>query len=309
VSFIQKLSIALVIISSLILGFVFLKPKTDLTELTAQKAIPSDYLAATPHYGPLIRTQEINVTFNGDQAIGTIYANDAKDITKNQNVILYDKQGYTLPLGGKVIDIFEEEGRKRITIQLPQGTNSDLLLNDLDIITLETVASKRLPHSAYLEENSEDGTNKTYIWIAKPATNNQTYTLNKLEIGIGLTVLDYFEEAGYKIRSSDLVILNPNRDIKENTPYDLEVIELTLPLHNPIKQAWVDFEINRLNKQQTELIERAENCGKDKNPVTGDYTPVLGATSTPSSDSCGSSFDGTDPFAIFNSLTNKVNQN
>jgi hypothetical protein len=308
-SSIQKIFTGLFLLTFIVLGALFFRSDSMLTESNPQEIVTNQYLVATPHYGPLTQTQEIRVAFDQDQAVGTLSNETAQNIKQNQKVILYDKEGYILPLGGKVESILTNNGKKRITIKLPLGTNTALLATDLDIITLETIASKRLPRSAYIQDNANDKTS-TYVWIAKLSTKNKDsaniYTLEKLEIDLGLTVLDYFEESGYKIHSSDLVVLNPDSKIKENIPYSLKVTKLNLPLHNPIKQAWVDFEINRLNKQQAELTERAENCGK---AATGNITATSGANSLPQSESCGTDFDGTDPFAIFNSLINRVPQN
>ena len=310
-SLIQKIFIGLFLVILSIIGFIALKndekqSTANQQEITSQKPISSKYLASTPHYGPLIQMQEIKVVFDDDFAVGTLSVDAAKNIAKNQKVILYDKDGYVLPLGGKVIEIQNNEETRKITIQLPQDTNTPLLFNNLDIITLETIASKRLPRSAYIKEYDEDGNESIYVWRATLDKNNNTYTLEKLYIDLGLTVLDYFEESGYKIHSYDLIILNPDSKIEENTPYNLKVTKLNLPLHNPIKQAWVDFEINRLNKQQADLNERAENCGNKKASLNDNSTPATGAASTPDGESCSTNFEGTDPFAIFNSLINKI---
>lgn len=287
--------------------FVFNPKLRENTATTPTNAAitPSGYLISMPSYGPLIRLQNIDVIFEGDKAIGTLPNAETAAVATPQKVVLYDKSGFTQPLGGQVtaVKAAENEGITKITIQLPEGTNTDLLLNEPDIITMETIASKRLPKSAIVTE--ADG--ETYVWIATPTAKDKTaFTIQKLYIKTGLDDLDYFEESGFKIKSSNLIVLNPDDAIDGGKTYRFKQVEMEAPIHNPIQQAWVDFEMNRLKLQQQEMQKTADNCGK-ANIVTGDSTTPAGETNAPASDSCGADLleGATDPFAIFNALTNQ----
>lgn len=261
----------------------------------------SNYLASLPDFGPLVQVQNIKVIFSGDTATGTLPNEDAEKVKVNKQVILYDLDGFTLPLGGKVSDVEVNEATTTVTIALPSQTNTEFLFNELDIITMETIASKRLPKSAY----QQDDDNNYFVWRATPTEQDtDIYEIEQLPINIGLTDWDYFEEGGYKIQSSDLIILNPDENITADKAYHLKIVDMDAPIHNPIQQAWVNFEMERLRRQQEKLREASENCGKKAPQNVATETQTLAAPAK--SDSCGGGIDfsGTDPLDIFNSLIN-----
>lgn len=271
----------------------------------------ADYLAAVPSFGPLIKTQEITVTYQGDTATGTLTDDQAAPIQRGQAVILYDKEGFTLPLGGKVERIQPLEGITQgynIHITLPEGTQTQYLLTEPDIIIQETTASKRLPLTAI--QTDEDGI--SYIWIASPKSKDSDKKTTKMgirrqNIKAGLSDTLYFEEAGHIIEAFDFVLLNPDSKIRANREYNIFMTDINAPLHNPIRQAWIDYELYKLEKQQAELTQIAEDCrngkGSPRTAQQGDVTLPDGST-TPSAGSCGNTSGGTDPFTIFNAIIN-----
>lgn len=266
------------------------------TEKTRQKA---DYFAASPHFGPLVQTQKITVEFDNDSTYGYLGQEQAKQVKNNQQVILYDKKGAVLPLGGHIstIDMIDDSNISKITISLPEETNTEFLSNDLDIIVFETISSKRLPFSALQTDKS----GKDYVWVIEPQ-DNKSYTVRQQYIEQNFSDAIYFDP-GRKVRYNDLVILNPNEKIRSGKNYNIFVTKLDAPLHNPIKQAWGEFELDRLKKQQIHLKKIAEDCLKGvRSPNTGDVTFSDGSRGPTGKNSCVSTGAETSPFTIFESL-------
>ena len=275
----------------------------------------ADYLAAAVSFGPLVQTQEISVEYDNekDSADGFLTLQEAKAVKARQDVILYDEDGNTLPLGGHVETIKTiDEFTVKVTISLPNETNTQYLLKQPEIIILETTASKRLPLSAL----QQDKTGGEYIWTARPQENKTTYKITRRYIEKRLFDKDYFE-IGREIGVYDLVLLNPNQKTRSDKSYNILVTELNAPLHNPIRQAWIDYDLYRLEKQQEQMIQAAENCRKG---INADGSPVVskgscgGGGGETTGNSCGGSAStscggGTaDPLAIFNSLL-EINKN
>lgn len=262
---------------------------------TIQQLEKSDYLAAIPSFGPLVQTQTITVQYQDDIATGLLPPEQAAKIKEKQPVILYDQEGYTLPLGGTVTTIQPEAGQTKITISLPEKTNTEFLAPQVNVITLETIASKRLPLAALQKDNNGE----YYVWLAYADENAGVRRVKRLSIKPGLSDSFYFEEDGHVIDTYDLIILNPDDKISSDSKYDIFITEMPAPLHNPIKQAWIDFELYRLQKEQDDLTEQAANCRNGLNLETLQPAPATGGGS-----SCG--FTGTtggapiDPFQIFN---------
>lgn len=310
---------------ALLIGVIYLAfsrntPSSHVPPIVKIKEVPADYLAAPPHFGPLVQRQTISVEFINNIASGTLDpAADIKTIRIGQDVILYDKAERTLPLGGSVTAINTEDNE--ITMTLPEDTVTEKLLDRVDIITLETSASKRLPLSVLqTDDNSEH-----YVWIAvKKDDEENKYQLRRQVINKGLSDHNYFEENGYVLKSDSLVILDPDTNIKTDVLYDIKITKLNAPLHNPIKQAWIDYELYRLAKSQEQLLEIAEACdnGTYKSPQSDE--PTKGDASVPGGTINGSCGGGTgscgggnavgggscgnlsadDPLYIFNSLLN-----
>ena len=260
------------------------------------------YVAAIPQYGPLIHIQEITVSYEKDTATGTLKNDLASKIMAPQDVILYDKDHFVLPLGGKVKEVKQEDNSSIVTITLPQETNTDLLSSTVGIITLETSASKRLPLSAL----QTDENNAFYVWMMEQKEDSVKSNVRRQYINVGMQDDKYFEEAGQEIGSFDLVLINPDKKVKSNKRYKIEQVIFEAPLNNPIKEAWTNFEVTRLEQQQVDLLQAAEDCRNGKLNTAQQDTS---GEDTAAASSCNSPFPatttGTDPFAVFNALTNK----
>ncbi len=261
------------------------------------------YTAAVPHFGPLIRTVDFTATYQENKALVSLPEGSDLPLKQNQNVILYDKNGKTLPLGGKIENI----DNTTITISLPEATDTSRLNNKVSVITLETIGSKRLPLSALQKDNND----QSFVWVATPAPNGNGHIVEKRAITVDIKGQTYFE-AGLKVRATDLVILDPDFSLTADKKYRITISEITdAPLHNPIKQAWIDFEMNRLEEAKAEMAAALEDCLNGAHKSASD-APALGATTNPdgttNSGSCGGNgglFNGeTDPIAIFNSILN-----
>lgn len=260
------------------------------------------YNAAAPHFGPLIRITDLTATYQENEALASLPIDSDVTAKQNQNVILYDKNGKILPLGGKV----EKIDGDTLIISLPEATDTSLLNQKVSVITLETIGSKRLPLSAL----QKDDNNKSFVWVATPAPNTNGHTVEKRAITVDIKGDKYFE-AGLKVRATDLVILDPDSSLEANKEYKIGLTEIKdAPLHNPIKQAWIDFEMNRLEEAKAEMAQRLEDClnGVGQQDVgTQDIGAITNPDgSTSSSASCGGDLfkSEDDPLAIFNSILN-----
>lgn len=269
-------------------------PSNAITETIPSIEI-SDYLAAQPHYGPLVITQTITVTFNKDSATGEISQDKIVPIEPGQDVILYDKDGHAMPLGGVV----KSTENNKVIITLPQGTKTDHLLGELDIITLETKASARLPLSAL----QTDETGESFIWLAQHDISENSFTFTRHTIKKGLSDATYFEESGFTLRANDLIVLNPDDKIRSDKKYMIIITNLNAPLMNPISQAWVDYELYRLQKQQDEMHALAAECDSGGGSLDQNITDLR-----KKGGACGggNAVDyAKDPMEIFNALINR----
>ncbi len=286
------LIVALAVIGSF-LGF--LKFQTD-------KDLPL-YNAAQPSHGPFIELINVDVSFTGNIGSATFSKNQAQQIKRRQQVVLYDKNSNTLPVGGEVRTFKDIGDGVKVSIFTPKGTKTELLKNQVSIITREINNKKRLPKSAI--QMNEDG--QPYVWRAQKMDERDGYVAEKIFIDLGLENETLFLEQGSAISSKDLIVTNPDNEISEDGEYQVNVINLDFPLHNPIKQAWVDFEMSQLRQEQAALQKQADECGTDivGNAQAGDAS---NSNSASGGDSCGSGVQSTDPFVIFQNLTGQVPQ-
>ena len=268
----------------------------------------AEYQAALPDFGPLMHMKEITVEYPSDQpdtAIGYIKQEAEDKVNVGQDVILYDQEDYVLPLGGQVAKIEEENDQYKVTISLPEGTNTEYLSKDLEIIVFKTITSKRLPHSAV----QTDSNGETYVWVAytDPA-DEPAHKIKKLPIDIGITDPDYFEERTHKIEAYDYIVINPEKTLQSDKSYSFAFVELDAPLHSPTKQAWIDYEIYKYNANQADADIRIAKCrgGTVKVTANTEYNPFdyenpnIGDTTH----ACTSTSPTTGPLAIFNAMTN-----
>ena len=260
----------------------------------------ADYIAALPHFGPLIHTQDISVTYADGKAMATLDNAEDSKIRGGQKVILFNQKHEILPLAGKV-EIVDGE---HIIIALPEETDTALLSPDLQVITLKTVGTKRIPIDATLQDDE----GKTYVWIAESGENRHSKRIVKKQFVDTNLKDDHYLDPGFSINAMDWVILNPDDKLSADKKYRIAETKLDAPLHDPVRQAWGEFELRRLEDQQEELLQRYLNC---KNGVPNTYEDVAqGTASLPdgsTSSSCGASEEIlNDPVAIFNSLINNL---
>lgn len=285
------LIIALAVIGSF---FGFLKSQTD-------KDVKL-FNVAQPSHGPFIELMNVDVSFTGNIGSAIISKNQAQLIKRRQKVILYDKNSIILPVGGEVRTFKDIGDGVKISIFTPKGTKTELLKNQVSIITREINNKKRLPKTAIqINENGQP-----YVWRAQKMDEHNGYAVEKIFIDVSLENGTLFVEQGSAISSKDLIVTNPDDEISEDGKYQVNVINLDFPLHNPIKQAWVDFELNQLKQEQVALQKQADECGTDKakNAQAGDVSTSISSNSG----SCGAGTLSTDPFVIFQNLTGQVTQ-
>lgn len=312
----------LAVITIAVILLIIAKPFSSNTKSDGEKdvqtePIDSNYIAVNPSFGPLIVTVNLPVTFEEEQATGFIPNNKPENndqrISVGQDVVLYDRNDFPQPLGGKVSKINNQEEQVQIVVDLPKGTDTSLLSPYVDIITLETKASKRLPKTAIMRDEND----QAFVWRAFPDFEfEDAYKLSRLDINVGRGDQDFFEEAGFKIKSDDLVIVNPNDEIKAEVAYTLNVSELNAYLHNPIRQAWITLELDRLEEQQIRMIREAEECAARAQIANADQEPQLGSQTTTNSNQSSScaggavfeDYEGTDPFLIFQNLIHEFQQ-
>lgn len=266
-------------------------------ELTKQKD-KADYIAAPSSYGPFIKTQKIDVVYGDDNATALIEKDQAQNIKIKQDVILYDTENNVMPLGGIVHHINNEDGKRKITIQLPKGTNTKFLANKVGVITKETIVSQRIPLSALTK--NEEGEN--IVWLASP-TENKKVKLQSKRVEISDQNETFFLPVNNDIGPYVLIINNPDKFIRREKEYALYTTQIIEPVLNPIDQARIDFDTYIFEARQAELHQIAEDCVNGiRRPQTGDTSLPDGTTGGGAA--CGATRDENDiMFEIFKSLT------
>lgn len=262
----------------------------------------ADYVAVPSSYGPFIKVQKINVTFGNDQATALIEKNLAKDITAKQSVILYDKEdkNMAMPLGGVVKYTNNENGKSKIIIDLPRGTNTEFLSDIVGVITLQTINSQRLPLSA-LTKNKD---NESIVWLARQ-NDDKKFKIEHHKIDKAQDNGKFFTPKQHTIGPYDLIITNPDKFIRTDQDYQVFVTKMDTPTLNPIDQARVDFDVYLFESRQAQLIQSAEDCANGR-PKDGLTSLPDGSTSTASA--CGATTNENDiMFQIFQSLTTPNN--
>lgn len=252
------------------------------------------YSAAQPSHGPFIKLMNVEVSFTGNIGSAIIHEDQAQFVKRRQKVVLYDQEGNTLPVGGEVRSLKNASSKTKVTIFTPVGTKTDLLKRQVSIITNEINNRKRLPISALQFDDDQ-----AHVWRAKKAEEDK-YKIEKVVINIAFENETLFVTESTYLSSKDFIIINPGKNLSDGKKYKINIIDLDLPLHNPIKQAWVDFEMNLLKQEQVDLQKTADECGKAK---TGDAN---NANSTSGGNSCGTDIQSTDPFVIFQNLTGQT---
>jgi hypothetical protein len=296
--------IALIAIA-LLSAFLFLKNNKNIPLL-----VNEGYEVSQPHYGPLIQLKDIELSFYGNIANANLSLDNAQNITKLQRVVLYDKNLSALPLGAEITMVKKEDNKTKLIILLPFGTNTELLSNKASVIVSEEIAAKRLPLSALIEEDQ-----KLFVWRLGNGANidldesEETKLNSKLE-KVHLSGVQkndrYFVEIGNIISSKDLIVLNPDKNINTEKKYTLNVTEFEAPLHNPIKQAWVNLELKKIADQRAKDKQDYLDCIERNRPKLegGEMSNKDGNSSS----SCAANFDPSDPFMIFENLIHEMSE-
>lgn len=272
-------------------------------ELQKQKD-RADYIAALSSFGPIIKIQPIDVRFEDAKALALLDNQETTGLQVGQPVVLYDDENYALPLGGMIQSFNQNEGKRKVVIKLPEGTNTEYLSPHVGVILQETVASQRIPLSAIAQ--NKNGEN--FIWLAT-VNNDGKYVLSQKPININIYDEEFFEATQNDIEAAQLIIINPDKYIRADKEYNLFVSELNAPLHNPTKQALIDYELYRLEQDQLVMTQRAEDCFNGvEEPQQGSITLADGSTENSTLTSCNAGA-GTDDvmLRVFQSLTTPQN--
>jgi len=241
----------------------------------------------SPTSGNFTQTQKINVVFDNkkDIAMATIKEMSVPAIEQNQNVILYDKENNVLPLGGKIAFIRKSKEELNILIALPQDTDTALLTNKAEIITMDAPALNLLPQKV-LQQN-DDGSN--FIWIAKKQDGDK-YKFIKQPYNL-IYSNDNFIALSQSLKKDALVLINPNDNIDENKTYNANVKIFQTTRHNPIYLSWLEYIEQKRITDQAQMAQNLQDCIDKNSPKqqapASDQPLTSGASS-----SCGGSSGG-----------------
>ena len=291
------LLVALAVIVIAAFGFYFLKNK-NLPNVVQAIAEPTTYQVSTTHNGPLVKTTPLSVNYNdkSDLAVASTPNELTSIIQKYQRVILFDKDKNILPFPGKVSFVRSHDKGADIVIALPKETNTALLYPSVEIITTNAVGLPRLPLSVIqLDENK-----KEFVWVAEPSAEN--YQARRQYVTSQLRNDDYIAVNGQKVKYNDLVIFNPDDALNKKRNITIEEIEFKAPLHDPIRQAWKEADLRKLEQKRMEIAKRVEECqNRSQNP--DENTALRGQQSfRPGESACGAIGDIPSALQIFENL-------
>jgi hypothetical protein len=260
------------------------------------------YLVAKPHYGPLVLTFPLTVTYDNekDLARARIESKESAALHPRQQVILYNLENNVLPLGGRVTSIRENNGGTQVLITLPDQTDTALLSPQPEVITRETIASQRVPLTAL----QQDEAGRDYVWIAEESNVDEGYSLRRRYVSVVNKDKFFFETDLNVLDTHDLIVVNPDANLGEGMVYNMHVTPLFAPLHNPIKQAEINHNLRQLALAHADMKEIYEACARGEsnslaipieNPETGGMTQA----------SCGTLTQTPDAMQIFKALTER----
>lgn len=294
------LIVAVVIAAGLLTGRQLSNIKYPTPEkIFARLAKKSDYMAAIPSSGPIVQIQTIEVDYDDefDLAVGLLTHNEAEKIQVGHDVVLYDQEGHTLPLGGSVNSITNNAQNSDIEIYLPEGTNTDLLLNHLNIITDIIPAGQRIPKNAVFIDKDAN----YYVWVATPLKTlpedeKNMFLVSKRPTNKGPADQEYIS-VDVKLDFEELVIVNPDEKLKENKKYKIFTVVLDAISQHPTQQAYSDYVSHRYNELYAELEQAHQDCLAGKTVADPNAAPRGSATLPDGStiNSCGTRDDGTPP--------------
>ncbi|MEM6812017.1 MAG: hypothetical protein AAF549_06075, partial [Pseudomonadota bacterium] len=100
------------------------------------------------------------------------------------------------------------------------------------------------------------------------------------------------------------VIINPDKKLGHDSSILIEPSLFKAPLHNPIRQAQIDMDLERLRQQQIDLLRKAEECfaREAQKKQMGDVPQE------PGSESCGVDDSLPSALEIFENINRNINQ-
>lgn len=225
------------------------------------------FKAGYPNVGPLITTVNASLDPENQTIQFKKDTPQSHNIAKNNKVILLNKDG-SIHLRDVEIGFIGEtnaEGLITAGLSFDGALEKEELGNIATIITKETFAVKRLPLSAVQKDESGE----TYVWHITPIDENKSPTifasadkllLNKTYVNTALNDYRFFE-APISIRTTDLVLLNPNDALKENTVIPtVSINNINAPQGTMLFEARMKAAIENAEADILASIEQAEQC-------------------------------------------------
>ena len=262
-------------------------PSHDKTEETSDTAIQTEnaidykylratsYVAGHPSVGPLITT--VNAKLDPINQIIQFSRNtpSSEKIALKNKVILMNKDG-SIDLRDVEIGFIGETDQNGY---ISAGLNFDCALDKeqlgdiATIITKETYALKRLPLSAVRKDENGD----TYVWRVTPIDKDKkpvifssadTLLLNKTAVDTTLNDNRFFE-APISVMTTDLVILNPDDALQENTIIPtVSIQDINAPSGSILFEARMKAAIESAAADIANSIENAAQCVADAQAIT-----------------------------------------
>jgi len=266
------------------------------------------YVFSRPSNGTLIKTHAIQIDINDDNTASAIIPKhktshnnkiQGNPIRKGQKVILHDKEGTILPLGGiitEIIDSEDSEGTQKIIMSLPtlihdkeetdapKDNNTDMD-TDSNAPPLDDHANKDTPEQNITNIEFEnlsreakiitlegralqlfplsaiqyDEDNIPYVWEIKDPTTQKKITVVKTLLP-SFIVGDQYFRAKHPITAYTHLVLNPDSKLKNDTAYPMKKTRVTTPKNNPIKASYKALRRAKLEQELERMREEARNC-------------------------------------------------
>ncbi|MEM7618623.1 MAG: hypothetical protein AAF244_04480 [Pseudomonadota bacterium] len=249
---------------------IFIPHKKDTTK----------YTMIVPTQGNFIQTQKIELTFDNDRDIAMAAISDTSvtSLLQNQNVILKDKDGNILPLGGKVAFIRNSPDLIDVLIALPKETDTELLSTEAHIITMDVNTLKLLPRNIVHDIE----TDTPYVWISEKVEDKYKFKKQPIEISYKN---DFYIAPGTIIPKEARVLVNYDKDVREDKTFKAKTLVFAPPRYNPIYTAWLKYGEAKLLEDKEQMALNLENCLKraqDQSEAT-----IGNLSTTEGTQSCG----------------------
>lgn len=270
------------------------RPQTKEKERQQNIVKKADYLISYPSQGSVIQKHPITMTYHQNDEASSLIPQELSDkIQISQDVILYDKDQNTMPLGGRIKSkTTTKTGQAEIIIKLPEGTKTKYLSNEGNVITLEARASFRFPLITLQQESPDN----YYVWSVIKTAREGKFKVSKLRLNHILIGDDHFSSAN--ISKQTLIVLEPDNKIQDNKIYKMAQVQYSAPTDNPISEAKQAYRLSKTIISYNEAKQRIANC---RNSAKKQKQGIVDA---PQSGSCtNNTFDEkATPMEIFNSI-------